>query len=184
MNNIIHQEKFIELLEPLFDKLFMYALSLEKNKEAAEDLVSEAILASYEAFGNLEDYDSFKAYLFKTARNIFMRKAARKWFFGKYDESRIENVISFELSPLLTLEIEILYKALDKIPAKQKEAIVLFEISGFSQKEICQIQSATLSALKSRINRGKENLKLILTKQERVLLVEKDFLKTTKSVML
>lgn len=87
-------------------------------------------------------------------------------FFGKYDQKTAETVPNNGAPPDLPLEIEILYNALDKLPSKQKEAIVLFEISGFSQLEICKIQRCTLSAVKSRIKRGKEKLVQILVTYE------------------
>ena len=53
---------------------------------------------------------------------------------------------------------EALYAALDKLPAAQKEAVILFEISGFSIKEIAEIQGSTESGVKSRLKRGREAL--------------------------
>jgi RNA polymerase sigma-70 factor (ECF subfamily) len=64
------------------------------------------------------------------------------------------------------IDIELLYKALGQLPAKQKEALVLFEISGFSLKEIQEMQGGSLSAVKSRITRGREKLSLMLTETQ------------------
>jgi RNA polymerase sigma factor (sigma-70 family) len=71
MTEIEKQEKFLELIEPIRDKLYMYAMALERSSCDAEDLVGETLLACYEAFGNIEDHSSFKSYVFKTARNTF-----------------------------------------------------------------------------------------------------------------
>ena len=152
----------MELLEPLRDKLFMYALALEKNPYEAEDLSGDTILACYEYFPKFRDYDGFKGYLFKTARNLFRRKKRRAKIFGAYEKTRENNIKSQDISPELPYDIEMLYKALADLPDKQNEAVVLFEISGFSLKEIQKIQGGTLSAVKSRIKRGREKLSEIL----------------------
>ena len=48
----------------------------------------------------------------------------------------------------------------------QKESIVLFEITGFSNEEIVEIQDDSVSSVKQRLRRGRERLKQILTLAE------------------
>ena len=156
-------DKFLELLDPLRDKLFMYALLLEKNHTDAEDLASDTILTMYEYFPKLKDESAFKAYLFKTARSKFRRKKRRSKFFGLFDDKQASNIISHEPPPDMPLDVKMLYEALDQLPGEQKEALVLFEISGFSIKEIAEMQKATVTAVKSRLKRGREKLASILT---------------------
>jgi RNA polymerase sigma-70 factor (ECF subfamily) len=48
---------------------------------------------------------------------------------------------------------------LAKLPSRQREALVLFELSGFSLDEIRQLQGGTLSGVKSRMKRGREQLR-------------------------
>jgi RNA polymerase sigma-70 factor (ECF subfamily) len=161
--NKAKQDIFLELLQSVNDKLFMYARALESSYEDAEDLVNDTILTCYENFDNLKDLSGFKGYIFKTARSKFRQKYRRSWLWGGYSESKAENMVSNDFRPDLPLEIEILYSALEKLPEKQKEAVVLFEISGFSLEEIKEIQGGTLSAVKSRVKRGREMLKDLLT---------------------
>jgi RNA polymerase sigma-70 factor (ECF subfamily) len=177
MTIIEKQDKFIELLDSINDRLYMYSRSLENCREDAEDLVNDTIMACYENFENLKDYSCFKGYVFKTARSKFRQKHRRSWLFGKNDSLNANNMISNDFKPDLPLEIEILYKTLDKLPDKQKEAVVLFEISGFSLEEIKDIQNSTLSAVKSRVKRGREKLTELLVhrdnfyKNERVKII-------------
>jgi RNA polymerase sigma-70 factor (ECF subfamily) len=67
--------------------------------------------------------------------------------------------------------VRLLYEALQKLPEEQREAIILFEISGFSLKEVQQIQGAGLSAVKSRIVRGKKKLARLLNDHETLRLL-------------
>jgi len=48
----------------------------------------------------------------------------------------------------------------------QRESIVLFEITGFSIKEIVEIQDDSVSSVKQRLRRGRERLEKILTLAE------------------
>ncbi len=63
------------------------------------------------------------------------------------------------------LEIKELYEAMQELPEKQRETIVLFEISGLSLNEIMEIQGDSLSAVKSRLVRGREKLSQILEQE-------------------
>ena len=58
------------------------------------------------------------------------------------------------------LEIDDLYEALNRIPEMYKTALILFEISGFSIREISGIENCTEDAVKQRLSRGR---KLVLT---------------------
>lgn len=140
----------------------MYARALTKNKDDAEDLVSDAVVACYENFAELRNLSAFRGYMFKTIRSLYRMKHRRAWLFGMFDERKFDEMMSNEPAPDLPADIDILYKALDRLPNSQKEAVVLFEISGFSIKEILDIQGGTISGVKSRIQRGREKLKFLL----------------------
>ena len=59
-------------------------------------------------------------------------------------------------------KVYLLHEALALLPDVQKEAIILFEISGFSIKDIMSIQNASESAVKQRLKRGRERLVALL----------------------
>ena len=61
-----------------------------------------------------------------------------------------------EISGCLNLLIE-------NLPADYREAIILSEIEGFSQKEVASKQDISVSGVKSRIQRGRGLLKNMLT---------------------
>ena len=86
------QEKFLALFNPISDKLYMYALALEKDSDNAQDLVGDTILACYEKFESLREPDGFRGYVFKTARSIFRRKYSRLRIFAKWDYAQQDNI--------------------------------------------------------------------------------------------
>jgi RNA polymerase sigma-70 factor, ECF subfamily len=50
-------------------------------------------------------------------------------------------------------------RALEALPAEQREAVVLFEIDGHSIEEIAAMQRSTVSAVKTRLSRGRARLR-------------------------
>ena len=55
-------------------------------------------------------------------------------------------------------DIHYLHESLAKLSEDQRECIILFELSGFSIKEISELQNASESAVKQRLKRGREKL--------------------------
>ena len=77
-------------------------------------------------------------------------------------EIHAERLSAQGVSPEAVLDIQLLYRTMDKLPVKQRDALVLFEISGFSMKEIAEIQGSTEGAVKTKISRGRQKLKDML----------------------
>jgi RNA polymerase sigma-70 factor (ECF subfamily) len=71
----------------------------------------------------------------------------------KYEHINNEN-------PLIEKEFEIndLYACLKELDQVTSECIILFEISGFSIKEIMGIQNSSEAAVKQRLSRGRKQL--------------------------
>ena len=155
-------EKFMARLEPVLPRLSRYCHALTKDAEDGRDLLADAILLTYENFEKLRVSEAFTSYMFTTARRLYYRRAHRKkWWtvLGKEVEEIADQRIR---SPEIKLDTEILDRALSQLPEKQREAVILFEISELSLQEIVEIQGGSLSGVKSRIVRGREKLAVLL----------------------
>jgi RNA polymerase sigma-70 factor (ECF subfamily) len=155
------QEKFLELLEPVHQRLARFARAMAGNSDDARDIAAETVLRAYENFDKIKDYSAFPGYLFSIASRYFKRNRYRGRIFSEADGSE-ENFPAHGTAPDVSVDVGILYKAMDELPEKQKEAIALFEISGLSIEEIREIQGGTISGVKSRLKRGREKLAEIL----------------------
>ncbi len=51
------------------------------------------------------------------------------------------------------------------LPTSQRDAIVLYEISGFSMKEIAEMQNSTEGAVKTKVSRGRDRLREMLSEE-------------------
>lgn len=156
------QQRFLELLRPLQSSLSRFAKAMTGNAESAKDLASETVVKAYESFDQLKNPDQFQSYLFTIAARLSHRERNRNKRWADWDEERMNEIPSQDSGPEMKIEVELLHKALQLLPEKQREAIVLFEITGLSLEEIRGIQGGSLSGVKSRIVRGREALADIL----------------------
>jgi RNA polymerase sigma-70 factor (ECF subfamily) len=167
--DLIHSEKqqrFMALLEPCLAKLSRYAHALAKDAEDGRDLLSDAILLAFENFEKLRASEAFTSYIFTTTRRLYYRRAKRKKWWSILDDNANEIADDRTQTPEMHVDTRVLDDALSQLPAKQREAVILFEISGLSLVEIKEIQGGSLSGVKSRIVRGREKLALLLGERD------------------
>ena len=152
-------QRFWELVEEHRDPLWRFALGLTRSREDARDLVSETVLAAHRSFGKLRDERAFRSSLFTIAVRLHRRRTWRSRIFGRIEEAEHATT---DPSPASAHDIELLLNALGKLPEKQREAILLFEFSGLSIREITNVQGGTESGVKARLVRAREALKVAL----------------------
>ncbi len=168
------QKEFLELYEPSRESLVRFARSMSRNNEDAKDLVQDTILTAFDKFQNLKNHQAFTSFLFTIASRIHKRKTWRKRLFANFIDTEskdyiFDNLVSKDSNPENLADIEALYIALDFLPPKQKEAVVLFEIIGLSMEEISEIQGGSISGVKSRVQRGRKALEDLLVKERKVV---------------
>lgn len=169
-NPEIKQQSFMKLYEPVHVKLNRYVHSIMRNREDAKDIISETVLRAYENFEKIHKPESFLYYMFRIASNAIQSKNRRKKFWTDLDQNYTNNIPDEAGDVIAKTEMKEFYAELNKMPAKQKEAIVLFEISGLSLNEIHQIQGGSLSGVKSRIGRGRQHLEQKLEYADKITL--------------
>jgi len=152
------QERFMELYGPLHNRLARYVQTIVWNHEDAKDIISETVLCAYESMDRLKNPDSFLYYLFTIARRQTFKMEKRKKWWGLYDHSKEEDLADAASNPISRLEMKEFRAALNRLPEKQRETVILFEVSGFSLEEIKKVQGGSLSGVKSRLVRGRTEL--------------------------
>lgn len=153
------QDLFMQLYEPAHARLSRYVQTIVWDQESAKDIIGETILKAYENFGDLRKPESFHYFLFTIARRLIYKMERKKKWWGLYTKDVYDNIPDVTDSTYFRIEMNELKLALANLPAKQREAIVLFEISGFSLAEIQQMQGGTLSGVKSRVARARDELR-------------------------
>jgi RNA polymerase sigma-70 factor (ECF subfamily) len=163
------QEQFMLLYKPAHERLSRFVHSMVWNYEDARDIIAETVLKAYENFEKIENRGAFVYYLFGIASRLSKRRSRRIRVWAPYDNEYAENIVDSSADIARKMEIDVLYKAMKRLPEKQREALSLFEISGFSLAEIQQIQGGSLSGVKSRIVRGREALAQIIRRDQKTV---------------
>ena len=153
------QNRFWELIDAEKDALWRLSRGLCGSYDEALDLMSETFLAAHKSFSLLRDPDAFRQFLSTIAVRLHRRKRWRNRLFISLEDA---DDVGYESNTESSHDLDLLLVALNRLPLRQREGIVLFEITGLSLKEIQQIQSGTVQGVKSRLNRARHNLKQML----------------------
>ncbi|WP_210489658.1 RNA polymerase sigma factor [Rufibacter aurantiacus] len=168
------QQAFLALYEPVHAPFARFCQARVFHSADAKDLISETVLQAYEHFDSLRHKEAFLHFLFGIASRLLRNKSRRRKFWGIFNSEEAEEKQTVSDNAELDTDVRLLYEALAKLPEEQREAIILFEISGFALKEVQEIQGCSLSAVKSRVVRGKKRLARLLNDQETLRLLESE----------
>jgi RNA polymerase sigma-70 factor (ECF subfamily) len=140
-----------------------FAISLSGNIDRADDLVQETLLRALANIDSFQHGTNMSAWLFTILRNLFRseyRKRRRE--VEDTDGSYAERLKS---QPEQSGRVEFLEfrRTLGKLPADQREALILVGASGFSYEEAAEICGCAVGTIKSRVNRARSRLAELLS---------------------
>ncbi len=149
---------------PCHRELAAYCSALARNHDDAKDLMSDTIEIGFRKFNTLNDKVKFKFFLFGIASRLFQNQLRTTC---KRKAEPLDNIIPLHHTPNQEIENSLDYKiaveAIRKLPVDQQEAVLLFEVNGFSIREIAEIQNTNENTIKTRLSRGREKLRELLT---------------------
>lgn len=169
------QEIFLQLFNPLKNNLWKFCLSLTRSREDAKDLLQDTIEIAYRGFDSLKNRDAFLSWMFTVASRQNIKTSAKRKREPAHDPEDFSYLVSPNESYEKQSEVEELHRALNKLSPEAKESILLQEVFGFSQKEICEIQGITISTLKQRLHRAKKSLRDILAERAKIFPFNVDY---------
>lgn len=155
-------EAFLEYYRPIHDQFVRYCSNHCYGLMDAEDLVQETVLSTLQRFDSIREKQKLLGYMIAAANNMIRNHLRRKKFTGDFNEKAFRKLESNSLNAETALDIHHLHLALQQLPVKDKEAILLFEISGFSIEEISVIQESSAGATKTRLSRARDKLRKML----------------------
>ena len=155
--------EFKALLQAIIPDLRAFARGLIGRTALADDLVQEALLKAWSAQHLFQPGTNFKAWCFVILRNLYMSFLRRQRFWGEWDESVAERVLSVRATQGDNLDLIDLQRALMQLPKLQREAVLLVGASGVTYEEAAEICKCAVGTIRSRVNRARTALDKIMT---------------------
>lgn len=161
-------QAFDVLVRRYKDQLLNFVYRFVSNRADAEDIVQETFLRVFKNKHYYKEIAKFSTWVYTIAGNLakteLRRRKRRKLFsVSNYmNDERDFDIPDLNRNPEKevdgSLKDDYIQKAIDKLPSKFKEVILLRDVQGFAYEEISQILSIPLGTVKSRVNRGRLKL--------------------------
>ncbi|MBO5814902.1 MAG: RNA polymerase sigma factor [Bacteroidales bacterium] len=142
------------------DFMFRLACSILGRSDEAQDMmqdVAERVLRKQEGLQEVENIDAF---LTRSVRNACIDRLRRR----RDTTPKIPEVPD-EKSPEGWSDRQLVHKALARLPEKQRLAVHLKDIEGYSGKEIARILETDEANVRTILSRGRRALREIIEKE-------------------
>ena len=140
-----------------------YARALLRDRDAADDLVQDALERALSRMANWTAGDTPRAWLLTIMHNLFIDQLRRAKRHAQAVTTISETIDAIATSPqadsLVSLDV---FSALQQINPERRAALVLVTVEGLSYDEARKVLGIPAGTLTSRIARGREELRSIL----------------------
>jgi RNA polymerase sigma-70 factor (ECF subfamily) len=168
-NNDAYSEIVIRYKDRLVNFLFRYT----GNKDDSEDLAQDAFIKLYRSKHLYQEIAKFSTWFYTIAINIAKTSLKKKsrmstLSISDYDPENDKDfdipaaTIEPDVQANASIENEYIQKAINSLEETYREAIILRDIQDLDYEEIANALNVPIGTVKSRINRGREKLKILL----------------------
>jgi len=169
-NNTV--QAFEILVSRYKNNLFNYVFRFLNDYEATSDVVQETMIKVYRNKDSYKSIAKFSTWIYTIAGNLAKTELARvkrKNLVSIHSHSEEEEGIDLTSTDALPdmivdsgIKEEMIQEALMKVNEAYREMVILRDIQELSYEEIAEITGITVGTVKSRINRGRAQLKALL----------------------
>lgn len=160
---------FEELLRKYQKPLVNFVYRFLHSREEAEEIAQEIFLRVYASAGSYRPEAKFSTWIYRIATNLCLNEIRKtkgvvldSLETGGIDDEAMSLPDKSVPSPQELTEysqlVEMIKKAIDRLPPRQRLAVILNKYQGLSYREIAEVMECSEGAVKSYLHRAKENL--------------------------
>ena len=156
---------FLLLMQSYKEALYWHIRRLVVSHDDAQDAAQEAFIRIFRSFGQYNEANSLRAWLFRIATNEALRLIERR----REDSMPIEKVFDIQEDSYINygdLEAVRLQNAILSLPPKQQLAFNLRYYDEMDYEEIAQIADTTASSVKASYYVAKEKIIKYMTNND------------------
>ncbi len=154
---------YTPLVDRHYPRYLRFALRMLGTRQDAEEAVQDAFVRAYRGLAQYQERQRFEAWMSRIVVNCCRTLGAKRRrdasTFVPYDAADYEAGSNDGLDPVGRMEVQ---RALQTLPKASREALLLKFVDGWNYEEMAEITGASVSALKMRVMRAREQLRAVL----------------------
>ena len=169
------RDEAFRFVEELFSRhqreIYAYLLRMLRDPELAADLTQDAFVKAYRAYDSLEKPENARAWLYQIAHRVALDNLRRNRivrFIPLVGESRNSAPSAEHLVMEANLSGE-LQRALERIPERQRAALLLAELHDLSGLELAAALGVSHVAARALLTRARESLRQALAAERQAV---------------
>ena len=153
-------QRFLELLEPIYKDCERWAYSRTQNRVDAQDVLQQSILTALESFHQLKNEAAFKTWIFRIISNTHRLQIRQS--------KRSPDPVDPEILATAVSEVEewtaqqerssVVRQVLSRLSEEQRNGLMLFEMFNFSIREIADILGKKEGAVRVLLHRARDRV--------------------------
>jgi RNA polymerase sigma-70 factor (ECF subfamily) len=156
------RDEFAALATACLEDLTAYARRVSGSAADADDLVQGTFERAFRSWRDLRQPGACRAWMFRIARNLHLNRQRSAWSRPELrlvdEEQDLGPGSLVPAEAVERLQAHDIEAALDRLPAEQRDAVLLCDLWGFEYPEIAAITGWPLGTVRSRIARGRARL--------------------------
>ena len=153
-------ETFEDLIAGREPDVFGYLWRLTGDEQAAYDLCQETFLRAWQQFSKIRHYEQPGAWLFRVATNLALNAIERRSRAGQSRRAARRERPAHRGRPLWTLaRLDMIHQTLLQLPARERAALVLREVEGFSNDEIGHALDISANSVRMLLSRARAHFR-------------------------
>ncbi len=153
-----------ELYERYKDVLYILCLKYSRNKEEAEDILHDSFMIIFTSINQYKGNGSFEGWMKRIAINTAIASFKKNSTFNILLNEEITKEVQIEETLIESVPLKEILNAIQQLPDRYRMVFNLYELDGFSHKEISEMLDITEGTSKSNLHRSKIILKETLQK--------------------
>jgi len=137
-----------------------FILKHVQDEPGAEDILQDVFLKIHSHIGSLKESDKLQSWIYQIARN-----AIADFYRAHKLTSELTEVAYLPEDPFDDVVGDLLpyvKKLVDDLPHDYRQALILTEYEGLTQRELAERLGISISGAKSRVQRAREKVRLML----------------------
>ena len=155
-------EAVTELYSNQYQSLVRLAGLLVRDQATAEEVVQECFIAMHDSWHRLREEDKALSYLKQAVLNRSRSVLRHRSVVDRYAPMPVPDMPSAEQGAIALLERSAVISALQPLPGRQRQALVLRYYADLSEAQIAAMMGISRGAVKSHTARGMASLRAVL----------------------